>query len=347
MAARVTMQDIADELGLSRNTVSKALNNAPGLADATRERIIQKAREMGYKHFVLAQALMTPDQEGALPISGRKYSGEIALLSSRFLGGSHFASLTIDAFHSQIDRLGFTLGMHRVRPAHIESLLLPTTFKRERVAAIICFEMFDRAYDEMLCDLGLPILFVDGPAPVDGRQLPADQLCMENIMGISRLVKDVVAAGRTRIGFIGNYRHCRSFYERYAALRLALDLEGLPLEDKFVIPHNGLQMIGTCFEERGELPDLFVCANDFVATKALLALRGLGFDVPRDVWLSGFDDSPESRTCIPPLTTVHIHTHIIAHTAVRLLLSRMDEPSLEYRQVHTETELLYRASTPL
>ena len=53
---RVTIQDIADELGVSRNTVSKAINNADGLAEATREKILQKATEMGYKQFSYIQA---------------------------------------------------------------------------------------------------------------------------------------------------------------------------------------------------------------------------------------------------------------------------------------------------
>jgi len=48
---KVTIQDIADELGISRNTVSKAINNSDGLAEATREKILQKATEMGYKQF--------------------------------------------------------------------------------------------------------------------------------------------------------------------------------------------------------------------------------------------------------------------------------------------------------
>ena len=51
MPARVTIQDIADALNLSRNTVSKAINNTGTIADATRERILQKAVEMGYKQF--------------------------------------------------------------------------------------------------------------------------------------------------------------------------------------------------------------------------------------------------------------------------------------------------------
>ena len=51
MASKVTIQDIADALGLSRNTVSKAINNTGVLADATRDRILAKAVEMGYKQF--------------------------------------------------------------------------------------------------------------------------------------------------------------------------------------------------------------------------------------------------------------------------------------------------------
>ena len=53
---KVTIQDIADELGVSRNTVSKAINNADGLAEATREKILQKATEMGCKQFSYIKA---------------------------------------------------------------------------------------------------------------------------------------------------------------------------------------------------------------------------------------------------------------------------------------------------
>ena len=56
MKKKVTIQDIADALGISRNTVSKAINNSDGLADATREKILQKAVEMGYKQFSYVSA---------------------------------------------------------------------------------------------------------------------------------------------------------------------------------------------------------------------------------------------------------------------------------------------------
>lgn len=349
LGTRVTIQDIADELGLSRNTVSKALNNAGGIADETRARIIQKAMEMGYKQFAYASAILAAQQDRHMDalLVGSQPGGEIALLSASFLGGSHFASLTLDWFQNEITKLGFTLGMHRVTENHLADCRLPITFRRECVTAIICFEMFDKVYDDMLCQLGIPILFVDGPAKVDGKSLPADQLYMDNTTGITQLVNDMLAVGRTRIGFIGNYRHCQSFYERYAAFRLAMLLAGVPVEDRFCIEENKMVGIAPRLEQLDELPDVFVCANDFVALDALQVMRGLGYDVPRDVWLTGFDDSSESRNCMPRLTTVHIHTQVMAFSAVQLLRTRLREPSLDYRQLHTETTLIYRESTPL
>lgn len=350
MAKRVTIQDIADELGLSRNTVSKALNNGDGLSDATRKRVIQKAMEMGYRQLVYVNeflAAQTADTQATGRLD-KNAPHEIALFSNNFLSGSHFAPLMLDAFQNEISSLGYTLSMHRINDDHLGEMRLPVTFHQERVAAIICFEMFDYAYDLMLCKLGLPILFVDGPAKHDGNSLPADQLYMENCCGITQLTNKLLAAGKTRLGFIGRqHDHCNSFYERYVAFRLAMLNAGVPVEERFCIPENKEPRIGAWLDKLDELPDAFLCANDFVALDALQALRARGYDVPRDLWLAGFDDSSESRVSMPTLTTVHIHTQTMAYTAVQLLRSRMCEPSLDYRSVYIETELICRDSTPL
>ena len=94
-----------------------------------------------------------------------------------------------------------------------------------------------------------------------------------------------------------------------------------------------------------KLPDVFICANDFIAIDTLTAFKKLGISVPKDVYLCGFDDSPESRVTTPSLTTIHIHSQIMGVSAVYLLLSRIKEPSLNFRTVHTETSLIYREST--
>ena len=93
------------------------------------------------------------------------------------------------------------------------------------------------------------------------------------------------------------------------------------------------------------LPDVFICANDFVAIDAIRALRNLGVSVPEDIWICGFDDSQEASVMTPRLTSIHIHGQIMGFTAADLLMTRIKEPSLNYRTVYTETNLILREST--
>ena len=339
---KVTIQDIADALGVSRNTVSKAINNSEGLADATRERILQKAVEMGYKQF---SYVGTFAGLRSLRSEEPEYHGEIALLTAAFMTQSHFASTMLDKFQQEISQLGFTLNTHRVTEQNLREMSLPLTFRRDQVRAIICIEMFNRSYDEMVCALGLPTLFVDSPVKRDGFSLPSDQLLMDNTVEITRFVNDMLADGQRRIGFVGDYNHCQSFYERYSAFRMAMLMAGVPVDERFCICHNHTDSYIEQLAGMEELPDVFICANDFVAGDLIRGLFSIGKTVPEDVRILGFDDAPESRIIRPALSTVHIHTQIMAFTAVQLLLSRMKEPSLDYRVVHTETDLIYRDST--
>ena len=355
MAKKVTIQDIADALGVSRNTVSKAINNSEGLAEGTRERSLRKAVEMGYKQFSYVQALYQsasgPEQasEAAptvrIPEAAAEPRREIALLTTFYFSASHFASLMLDRLRQELLRLGYRLNTYHVSAEELREGRLPFAFQTEQVRAIVCIEMFDWAYDNMLCGLGLPILFVDGPPRIGGRTLPADQLYMDNSTELSRLLSELLRRGVRRIGFLGDYLHCQSFFERYMSFRMVMTLEGVPVEERFILPANGIPELARGLEALEELPELFVCANDFVAYDALQILRRLGKRVPEDLMLCGFDDAPESRMVVPALTTVHIHTQVMAFSAAQLLSTRIREPSLDFRTVYTETALVLRGST--
>ena len=206
MSRKVTIQDIADALGVSRNTVSKAINNTEGLADSTREKILQKAVEMGYKQFSYVQSLY--QAQAARPEAGGQPQGEIALLTPFYFSNSHFASTMLDRLQRELSQMGYRLNTHHIREEEIQERRLPFTFVPEEAKAVICIEMFDWEYSRMLCDLGLPILFVDGPVGANGRVLPADKLCMDNMSEISRLVNIMIGKGIRKIGFLGDYMHC-------------------------------------------------------------------------------------------------------------------------------------------
>ena len=226
---RVTLQDIADELGISRNTVSKAINNSDGIAASTRDKILQKAVEMGYKQFSYVNSILGSDAAASAPAS-QQYQGEIALLTAAFLTQSHFASTMLDKFQREISQAGFTMNTHRITKENLRTMTFPYTFRKDLVKGVICIEMFDYEYGKMICELDVPVLFVDGPVKRDGSYLPADHLFMDNTTEITRFVNDMLAAGKKRIGFIGNYNHCQSFYERYAAFRMAMLMADVPVD---------------------------------------------------------------------------------------------------------------------
>ena len=343
---KVTLQDIADELGISRNTVSKAMNNSEGIAASTRDKILQKAVEMGYKQFSYVNSLLESKDLTSLPASSQ-YQGEIALMTASFLSQSHFASTMLDKFQREISQAGYTMNTHRVTKENLRTMTFPYTFRKNLVKAVLCIEMFDFDYGTMICDLDVPVLFVDGPVKRDGYSLPADQLYMDNTTEITRFVNIMLAAGKTRIGFVGNYNHCQSFYERYTAFRVAMLMADVPVDERYIFCNNRVDEIIESISELEELPDVFICANDFIAGDLFRGLFSIGKSVPEDVMLLGFDNSPESRMIRPSLSTVHIHTQVMAFTAMQLLSSRYHEPSLDARIVHTETELILRDSTRL
>ena len=94
-----------------------------------------------------------------------------------------------------------------------------------------------------------------------------------------------------------------------------------------------------------ELPELFICANDFVAMDVLASLKTMNIECPRDIKLIGFDDSMESKIITPALSTCHIHSQVMGYSAANLIISRIQQPELNYRIVYTETDLIYRESS--
>lgn len=355
MSDRVTIQDIADVLGLSRNTVSKAINNTGILADATREKILKKAMEMGYKQFSYVSTLEEISKQNTAT-ADPQINREIALLTTKFLGDSHFSSTMLDKFQREISQMGYSLSMHRILNEEINSLRLPATFDPSRTSGIICYELFDHAYSKMICELDIPTLFVDSPVIGLGEPLKADRLYMDNQSCIYSFIQEMIRRGKNHFGFVGEYLHCQSFWERYMAFRDAMFLLDQPYIEEYCILGNkeGVEhpdspdyqeYLTQCFQKLDRLPDVLICANDFVAVDTMHVLRKLGYSVPKDVYICGFDDSPESKFIIPPLTTIHIHSQIMGFSAVHLLMSRIKNPSLNYRTVHTETSLIYRGST--
>lgn len=271
------------------------------------------------------------------------------MLTTQFLSSSHFSSMMLDRFQSEINHLHSGMTIHRISPIELKEKKLPSSLNIQCTAGIICIEVFDYDYAQMLCDLDVPLLFVDTPVMDMRPPLKADRLYMENRIEIQNAVAHMVQRGKKRISFAGDKNHCQSFFERYMAYKDAVEYFGLTEGlSTCAMPSGQQNYPATLYETIRRfktMPDAFVCANDFVAMDLVKALNELGYSVPDDIWVCGFDDSQEASYFVPRLTSIHIHEQIMGYTAANLLMTRIEEPSLNYRTVYTETNLILREST--
>lgn len=336
---RVTMQQIADACGLSRNTVSKVFNGRGNVPDSTKKLVISTAQELGYYRYAAEEDM----QSGA--------GANIALLTQHKLLSHNFGAYFITSFSDQISRAGYTMQMYEVTPDELAALTLPPLFDREQVAGVLGIELFDRKYIEMVCSLGIPTVFVDGFARAGESLLHCDIVSMENIASEMALVRHMVSGGAKRIGFVGDIEHCNSFYERWVALGLALGEAGIPVNrDLCILEEDSMLYEDTKWllqhlESMPQMPDAFVCANDYLAIHLIAALKQKGLSVPDDVMVSGFDGSLESTLIDPSLTTAQIPSSDIGRLAAGVLADRIRHPKNPYRWVNVKTTPVWGAST--
>lgn len=340
---KITVQDIANELGISRNTVSKALNNTGILAEATKSKIIQKAIEMGYKQF----NYMNTSSFFPKPSVNK----DIALLTCSVPNNSHFGSHLLSGFEEKVSNQGYRLSMYMIRDNELNSSSLPSNFNPELIDGIICIEMFDNHYSKIICDLGIPTIFIDSSSNRGNAPLNADILLMESYHNIYNITKNLIKHNITNIGFVGDIHHCQSFYERWQGFCSALLDSGISLDINSSIlendsePYRNAEWLGNKIMQIPVLPQAFICANDFIAIAIIKALNHKNISVPDDVLVCGFDDSTESKLIEPHITTVNIPSCEMGDIAASLLISRMENPSIPFRTMHVRTTTKYREST--
>jgi len=194
-------------------------------------------------------------------------------------------------------------------------------------------------------------LFVDTPL-LQKCSLDADLLYMENIASVYKLIVSFIKKGKKNISFIGDRYHCQSFYERWQAYVSALTDKDINIDTDMCIldddsnPYHDANWLADRISSLKHTPDVFFCANDFLATSTIKALKQSGKSIPDDVYVCGFDNAPEATIIEPNLTTIKIHSSSMGYTAADLLLSRIANPHMPYRKTYIETDIIYRESAP-
>jgi LacI family repressor for deo operon, udp, cdd, tsx, nupC, and nupG len=295
MPGRPTIDDVARDAGVSKGAVSFALNNRPGVAPATRERILRVAADLGWTPSHRARALAA---DRALAV------GLVIARAPETLGADPFFPGFIAGIESALAPLGRSLLLQVVpdRDREVES------YRRlaadGRVDGVFLTDLrIDDPRPALLAELRLPAMVI-APSCDDHEDVPC--VCVDDRPGIRSAVEHLVSLGHRRIAHVGGppeFVHSVSRREAWAG---ALHAAGLP--EGPMVPADfsakGGAAATSVLLDLADPPSAVVYANDLMAIAGTAVAVGRGLDLPRDLSVTGFDDTEVAAHLRPSLTTV-------------------------------------------
>ena len=329
MGKPVRMADIAEKLGISVVSVSKALAGKPGVSEEMRAKVVALAKQLGY--------------EGTRVHSELAGTGNIGVLvSDRFFAENAFYTNLYRYLVLKSGNEGFTCMAEIVTPEAEQGGVLPALVAGRKVDGIIFMGNLAPAYLSKVEESGLPYLMLDFQLPGHA----SDCVISDNTDGGFVLTEHLLQHGRRQIGFVGSICATSSIMDRYLGYQKALRLAGItPREDWLLEDRDGDgRFIPLQLPEM--LPEAFLCSCDEVAYNLVTALRQIGKRVPEDVAVCGYDDFRFATLCQPPLTTYRVNVEQMASAVVTWLAQKIrQDDSVEPVMWTVPGRLVVREST--
>ncbi len=302
---KVTLFDVAERVGVSYGTVSRALNGRWDVSAVTAARVRHVAEELGYRpsHAAVALARQRTDLVGVVfpAVTAGFYAELLSAISDEALRmGKHI--LTVFAASDEDAR---------------EQLLAFAT--ERRVDALVVMNLgLDDAFIASIAAHGLPLVQLDRPTAVEG----VSSLVIDNATGMEQLVDHLVSVrGHRRVAVVGGPAGTYDAEERLAACRRVLRERGIAPADSDALSGDfteraGEEAVAAWLRGGRAMPDVWIALNDATALGILQALKKNGIRVPDDTAVTGFDDIHAAR--FVGLTTVEVPLGGIGSAAVRL-----------------------------
>lgn len=326
MAKAVKLSDIAQTLGVSNVTVSKALSGQKGVSEELRQKIITLADSLGYKQPAVAR------REAA---GQKKKSYQIGVLLDEHYLDSY------DSFYWQLYQQISSYAMEEncyavpevITPNLQKQKELPKLIREKRIDGLIIIGKMRSEYLSLLKEyMDENMVFLDFTTP----DFETDAVVSDNFYGAYRMTSYLLSKGHKEIAYVGNIRATGSIADRYFGYRKALlehDIEPLEewviedrekgspliLDDYLILPTR--------------MPTAFFCNCDLTAARLIKKLEAKGYRVPEDISVAGFDNFVYPGACDIAITTYEADRSKMARKSVDLLIRRMGGVR-EYGSVH-------------
>lgn len=332
MRRPVTIVDIARESGFSINTVSRALNNAPGVNAQTRARVLAVAERLHYTPSRVARSLLTKSTK-TLGLIVTDCTNPFYARVIRAVEDTAFAAgygVIVCNSGEQHDRE--VQAVRLLLESRVDGMLItPTQYSAEHIADLI--------------ERKVPFVLV-------GRRFENLETCYvttDNAAGAEAATRLLLSLGHRRIGHTTGRQAISSVRERLIGYRSALSAFDIPFDESLVARAErdvaGGKAAAQHLLDLDDPPTAIFAYNDLQALGVLQAARARGRRVPDELAVVGYDDIELAAFFEVPLTTVAQPTYALGQIAVELLFQLIEDPaSVTEHQIVLQPELIVRAS---
>lgn len=326
---RITSIDVANLAGVSQSSVSRAFNPGSGLAEETRQKVLEAARELGYTPNAIARSLTS------------RSTNIIGIVMAN--PSSPFYSQILVDFTNGLQRRGRQTLLFNAEPGHDIDDILSRVLEYQVDGLIITAATISSEMADQCAKKGTPVILFN--RYVLGANVSA--VCCDNVEGGRVIANYLLDSGHRNIAYMAGVGNASTTIDRLKGFEDRLRERGVI---DFVTEY-GDYSYESGYEAAKRLllkdnpPDAIFCANDIMALGAMDAARfELGLKIPEDVSIVGFDDIPTAAWPTYSLTTIHQPLKEMVDATIELLEKRLEDPSLEPVLKLFPGELIERSS---
>lgn len=333
---KATINDVAKQAGVSIKTVSRVMNNEPSVRAPTREKVMAAVEALNYQPNLAARNL-----------AGSK------AYSIGFVYDNPNAYYVIDMQNgilSACKKQGFELVIHPCDSTNENTIdEITTMVKTSRIAGLVLTPPFSEMpeFVEKIKELDVSVVRIMSGDVAPDELTPC--VMINDHKAAYSITQHLVDLGHTKISFIAGGKEHKSTIERLNGYKQALTDNKIAIKDEYIVEgeysfESGVNGAQTLMAEADKPTAIFSC-NDEIAAGALFAARLMNIEIPSQLSIAGFENSPFSRQTWPKLTTADQPNQSIAENAANLLIAFTRKLNTQSFARQYTPELVVRDST--